>query len=181
MRAITNMKQSMERYKALDSKDKKTFWKETLINNALYILLVIAVVYTTVQNPNFLKAPSIVNIISLSAANLPIACGIAGCIVLTGTDLSAGRVVGLTACISASLLQSVDYATKMFPDLPVLPIPLVILAVIAVGGIVGWVNGFFVAKFQLHPFIVTLATQLIVYGALLMYIMMSLSGSFPSK
>ena len=179
MRVITNMKQSMERYKALDSKDKKTFWKETLINNALYILLVIAVIYTTVQNPNFLKAPSIVNIISLSAANLPIACGIAGCIVLTGTDLSAGRVVGLTACISASLLQSVDYATKMFPDLPVLPIPLVILAVIAVGGIVGWVNGFFVAKFQLHPFIVTLATQLIVYGALLMYIMINGNNGQP--
>ena len=98
---------------------------------------------------------SIVNIISLSAANIPIACGIAGTIVLTGTDLSAGRVVGLTACISASLLQSVTYATKIFPDLPVLPIPLVILIVIVVGGIVGWVNGFFVAKFHLDPFIVT--------------------------
>lgn len=179
MRAITNVQQSIARFKGMDSKDKKTFIKELLINNALYILLVIAVIYTTVQNPAFLKAPAIINIINLSAANLPIACGIAGCIVLTGTDLSAGRVVGLTACISASLLQSVDYATKMFPDLPVLPIPLVILAVILVGGIVGWVNGFFVAKFQLHPFIVTLATQLIVYGVLLMYIMINGNNGQP--
>lgn len=179
MRVITNMKQSYARYLALDSKDKVTYWKEIAINNALYVLLLIAVIYTAVQNPNFLKAPSIVNIISLSAANLPIACGIAGCIVLTGTDLSAGRVVGLTACISASLLQSVDYATKMFPNLPVIPIPLVILAVIIVGGIVGWVNGFFVAKFQLHPFIVTLATQLIVYGLLLMYIMLNGNNGQP--
>lgn len=179
MKAIANIKQRYAAYQALDGKDKVTFWKETLINNALYILLVIAVIYTYTQNHRFLTVGSIVNIISLSAANIPIACGIAGCIVLTGTDLSAGRVVGLTACISASLLQSVDYATKMFPNLPVVPIPLVILLVIVVGGIVGWVNGLFVAKFQLHPFIVTLATQLIVYGVLLMYIMLNGNNGQP--
>lgn len=67
----------------------------------------------------------------------------------------------------------------MFPNLPVLPIPVVILAVVLVGGIVGWVNGFFVAKFQLHPFIVTLATQLIVYGSLLMYIMINGNNGQP--
>lgn len=179
MKAIANIKQNIANYKSLDSRDKGTFWKEGLINNALYILLFIAIIYTFTQNHRFLYPASIINIISLSAANLPIACGIAGCIVLTGTDLSAGRVVGLTACISASLLQSVTYATKMFPDLPVVPIPLVILAVIIVGGIVGWVNGFFVAKFQLHPFIVTLATQLIVYGILLIYIMSNGNNGQP--
>ena len=179
MKAIAGMKRRYANYKALDSQDKKTFWKEALINNALYILLFIAIIYTYTQNHRFLSTSSIINIISLSAANIPIACGIAGCIVLTGTDLSAGRVVGLTACISASLLQSMDYATRMFPNLPVMPIPLVILAVILVGGIVGWINGFFVAKFKLHPFIVTLATQLIVYGVLLMYIMINGNNGQP--
>lgn len=179
MKMIANMQAKAASYKALDSKDKKTYWKEFAINNALYFLLIVAVIYTYAQNHRFLSASSIINIISLSAANIPIACGIAGCIVLTGTDLSAGRVVGLTACISASLLQSVTYATKMFPNLPVMPIPLVILLVMAVGAIVGWVNGFFVAKFQLHPFIVTLATQLIVYGALLMYIMINGNNGQP--
>ena len=170
---------SLKLGKALDSADKVKAWKEGLINNAIYLLIIIAVIYTYTQNSRFLSVASIVNIISLSAANIPIACGIAGTIVLTGTDLSAGRVVGLTACISASLLQSVTYATKIFPDLPVLPIPLVILIVIVVGGIVGWVNGFFVAKFHLHPFIVTLATQLIVYGILLMYIMLNGNNGQP--
>lgn len=179
MNAIANVKSKFENYKSLDSKDKKTFWKETAINNALYVLLILAVIYTFIQNNRFLSMSSIVNIVSLSAANLPIACGIAGCIVLTGTDLSAGRVVGLTACISASLLQSMTYASKMFPNMEPLPIPVVILAVIVVGGIVGWVNGFFVAKFQLHPFIVTLATQLIVYGVLLMYIMINGNNGQP--
>ncbi len=179
MNVVTNLKNKYLSYKALEGRDKKTFWKEFFINNALYILLIIAIIYTYTQNHKFLGTSSIVNIISLSAANLPIACGIAGCIVLTGTDLSAGRVVGLTACISASLLQAVTYASKMFPNLPVIPIPLVILLVILVGGIVGYVNGFCVAKFKLHPFIVTLATQLIVYGALLMYIMINGNNGQP--
>ena len=137
MKLVTNINTRIESYKALDSKDKKTYWKELLLNNAMYILLIIAILYTFSQNPKFLAPRSIVNIISLSAANLPIACGIAGCIVLTGTDLSAGRVVGLTACISASLLQAVDYASKMFPNIPPLPIPVVILTVLLVGAIVG--------------------------------------------
>ena len=179
MKAIANMKNTIANYKAMDSKDKSTFWKETLLNNALYILLVIAVIYTYTQNHRFLSVSSIVNIVSLAAANIPIACGIAGCIVLTGTDLSAGRVVGLTACISASLLQAADYASRMFTDLPVMPIWLVVLIVIAVGAVVGWVNGFFVAKYSLLPFIVTLATQLIVYGLLLMYVMLNGNNGQP--
>ena len=165
----------VEYYHTLDAKDRKKFWSEMIINNALYILLIVAVIYTYVKNNKFLSAGSIMNIISLSAANIPIALGIGGCIVLTGTDLSAGRVVGLTACIAASLEQSVEYATKMFPNMPVINPWIVILIVLAVGAVVGLVNGFFVAKFKLHPFIVTLATQLIVYGIILMYI--SLNGN----
>ncbi len=76
-----------------------------LLDNALYILMVIAVIVIQIVNPNFLRPASLVNILSQTAAYLPAALGIAGCIVLTGTDLSAGRAVGLTACISASLLQ----------------------------------------------------------------------------
>ncbi len=179
MKAFSNTAAKFENYKALDSKENLSFWKEGIINNALYILLFIAIIYTFTQNSKFLSINSIMNIISLSAANIPIACGIAGTIVLTGTDLSAGRVVGLTACVSASLLQATSYATKMFPSLPTLPIPLVIIIVIAIGALVGWVNGFFVAHFKLHPFIVTLATQLIVYGTLLTYVMMNGNNGQP--
>lgn len=142
---------------------------DLLLNNAMYIIIALAVVYITIMRPSFLGIPSIVNILSLTAAKLPIALGIGGCIVLTGTDISAGRVVGLTACISASLLTTVF---KVFPDMSnAAPLPLVLLLVIGVGALVGFVNGFSVAKFKLHPFIVTLSTQLIVYGAILMYLM----------
>ena len=98
------------------------------------------------------------------------ALGIAGCIVLTGTDLSAGRAVGITACVAASLLQASDAANKMWPNIGTLPIPLVILIVVGIGALIGAFNGFFVAKFKLHPFIVTLATQLILYTILLLYV-----------
>ncbi len=157
-------------YKAMDAATRRRARGELLINNALYIFLIFVIIAIAIYKPRFLSAGSIVNIISLSAANLPIALGIAGAIILTGTDLSAGRVVGLTACVAASLLQTTGYANKMFPDLATVPVFAVILLIIALGAAVGAINGFCTAKFNLHPFIVTLATQLIIYGVLLMYL-----------
>ncbi len=145
--------------------------RELFAQRALYVFLLAAIVVIEIIEPRFLSLPSLVNIVSLSAANLPIALGIAGCIILAGTDLSAGRVVGLCACVSASLLQAVGYAGKMFPSLPTLPVWAVFLISVSIGGGIGALNGFCTAKFHLHPFIVTLATQLITYGALLMYLM----------
>lgn len=153
----------------MSEKEKLKKVGDILLNNAMYIIIAAAVVYIAIMRPAFIKLPSIVNILSLTAAKLPIALGIGGCIVLTGTDISAGRVVGLTACISASLLTTVY---KVFPSMTsAAPLPLVLLLVIGVGALVGFVNGFSVAKFKLHPFIVTLSTQLIVYGIILMYLM----------
>ena len=159
------------RFASLDSKDKRRYISDLFFNNAMYIVIILAIVFIAIRVPAFMSLSSIVNIISLTAAKLPIALGIGGAIVLTGTDISAGRCVGLTACIAASLLQMTSYPNKMFPNLATLPLWLVLLTVIAVGALVGLVNGFFVAKFKLHPFIVTLSTQLMVFGAVLMYLM----------
>ena len=169
--AKLTIKQRLENFKAMEKEDKRRWWGEFFIDNSLYIFLIAAIIGIAVYNPNFVSMKSIINIVSLSAAHLPIALGIAGAIILTGTDLSAGRVVGLTACVAASLLQMAEYPNKMFPGIGTVPVPIVILAVIAIGALVGAVNGFCTAKFNLHPFIVTLATQLIVYGTLLIYLM----------
>lgn len=123
-----------------------------------------------ITQPSFLAPRSLVNLLSLTAAYLPVALGIAGCIGADRTDLSAGRAVGITACVAASLLQASDAANKMWPNIGTLPIPLVILIVVGIGALIGAFNGFFVAKFKLHPFIVTLATQLILYTILLLYV-----------
>ena len=176
----------LQSFRAMDRKDKRRTVTDLLFNNAMYIIIVLAIIYIAIRVPAFLSISSFVNIISLTAAKLPIALGIGGAIVLTGTDISAGRCVGLTACIAASLLQMSTYDNKLFPNLGVMPLWLVLLAVIAVGALVGLVNGFFVAKFKLHPFIVTLSTQLIVFGLILMYLMIgtnngqTLSGLDPS-
>ena len=81
MNVFSNMKSNwnakISSYQALDSKDKKTFWKEALINNAMYILILVAIIYTQAKNSYFLKPDSIVNIISLSAANIPRSSGYA--------------------------------------------------------------------------------------------------------
>ena len=161
----------IKKFKEMSAGEKQKFMREFLIDNSLYIFLVAAIIVIEIISPNFLSVPSIVNIISHSAANLPIALGIAGAIILTGTDLSAGRIVGLVACVSASLLQMSGYASQMFPNLGTFPIFAVFIIAIIIGALVGFINGFCTAKFHLHPFIVTLATQLIVYGVLLLYLM----------
>ena len=178
--------QMRQRRREMTPEEKRLRRKEFFINNSLYMFLIAAIAGIVIYDPRFLSVPSVVNILSLSAANLPLALGIAGAIILSGTDLSAGRAVGLVACVSASLLQMSGYPNKMFPGLGVLPLPAVLLIVLAIGGLIGLVNGFCVAKFRLHPFIVTLATQLILFGILLMYLMngnnngQSLSGLDPS-
>ena len=166
--ADVKTKTKAQSFAELSSRDKRKKIGDILLNNAMYIIIILAVVYISIKVPAFLGLSSIVNVISLTAAKLPIALGIGGCIVLTGTDISAGRVVGLAACISASLLTT---TFKVFPDMTSAPpIFVVLLIVLAVGAVVGFVNGFSVAKFKLHPFIVTLSTQLIVYGVILMYL-----------
>ena len=159
-------KQLAAKAKGIDAKQVGN----ALLNNALIIIMLEVAAYVAITQPSFLAPRSLVNLLSLTAAYLPVALGIAGCIVLTGTDLSAGRAVGITACVAASLLQASDAANKMWPNIGTLPIPLVILIVVGIGALIGAFNGFFVAKFKLHPFIVTLATQLILYTILLLYV-----------
>lgn len=98
---LKSMQRTREEYRSMDRLDRRRFWSDSILNNALYILMFVFVVYTAIKNKNFLAPGSIVNILSLVAASLPMALGIAGCIVLTGTDLSGGRVVGLTSAIAA--------------------------------------------------------------------------------
>ena len=163
----TKKPSKLDALKAMSPKDRNRAIVDTLMNNAMFIIIAIAVVGIAIARPRFLSPASIINIINLTAAKLPIALGVGGCIILAGTDISAGRQVGLAACIAAGLQLTTN---KLFPDLAVMPIWVALLAVLAVGAVIGFVNGFCMAKFKLHPFIVTLSTQLIVYGLVLMFL-----------
>lgn len=141
-----------------------------LLNYALYMVLFMMIVFFIIKEPRFLSFKSFTNILSQAATRGILALGVAGLIVLQGTDLSAGRILGLTAIISASLLQSSTYASRMYPNLPILPLVVPLIIAMIVGGMFGAINGFGVAKLKLHAFIITLGTQLIAFGLACLYI-----------
>lgn len=154
--------------------NKVKFNKESLqnflLNYALYIVLFIMIVFFVIKEPGFLSIKNFTNILSQASTRGILALGVAGLIVLQGTDLSAGRILGFTAIVSASLLQSTTYASRMYPDLKALPLIVPMFISIIIGGIFGAINGFGVAKLKVHAFIITLGTQLIAYGASCLYI-----------
>ncbi|WP_301099091.1 galactose/methyl galactoside ABC transporter permease MglC [Otariodibacter sp.] len=135
-----------------------------LKQNAIYFVLLILLIVIIAQDPSFLSLRNFSNILTQSSVRLIIALGVAGLLVTQGTDLSAGRQVGLAAVIAATLLQSMDNMNRVFPDLAQIPIPVVILIVAVVGAVLGLLNGIIIAYLNVTPFIATMGTMIIVYG-----------------
>ena len=146
--------------KATTKKNALTWLKE----GGIYVVLLVLLAIIIFQDPTFLSLMNLSNILTQSSVRIIIALGVAGLIVTQGTDLSAGRQVGLAAVVAATLLQAMDNANKVFPTLDTVPIPLVILTVCIIGGVIGLVNGVSIAYLKVTPFITTLGTMIIVYG-----------------
>lgn len=146
--------------KATTKKNALTWLKE----GGIYVVLLVLLAIIIFQDPTFLSLMNLSNILTQSSVRIIIALGVAGLIVTQGTDLSAGRQVGLAAVVAATLLQSMENANKVFPTLDTVPIPLVILVVCVIGGLIGLLNGVIIAYLKVTPFITTLGTMIIVYG-----------------
>lgn len=146
--------------KATTKKNALTWLKD----GGIYVVLLVLLAIIIFQDPSFLSLMNLSNILTQSSVRIIIALGVAGLIVTQGTDLSAGRQVGLAAVVAATLLQAMDNANKVFPTLDTVPIPLVILTVCIIGGVIGLVNGVIIAYLKVTPFITTLGTMIIVYG-----------------
>ncbi|MEW9124158.1 MAG: galactose/methyl galactoside ABC transporter permease MglC [Thermotaleaceae bacterium] len=140
-----------------------------MMNNAIFIVLIVLLLVIITISPDFVTINNFRNILTQASTRSIIALGVGGIIILQGTDLSAGRIVGLSAVISASLLQAPTYAYRMYPDLPALPIILPIVLAAVVAAIFGLINGFVIAKLNVTPFITTLGTQIIIYGVTSIY------------
>lgn len=149
-----------DRLGSITASDISTF----MMNKAIFIVLLGLLTAIIIIEPSFVSIDNFRNILSQSSTRIIMALGVGGIIVAKGTDLSLGRQVGLAAVVSASLLQRADYAYKMYPDLPVLPIVIPILLVMIITGLFSLVNGIVVAKFKVDPFIATLGMMVIVYG-----------------
>ncbi len=140
-----------------------------LRDNLIILGILLIAIIVGILRPNFFSLANFRNLISNTAVRFIIALGVSGCLITKGTDLSAGRVAGLAACISAILLQKGDYSQKFYPNLGEIPIWSVLLIVMAVCAIVGAVNGSVISFFKVPPFIATLGMQTLVYGICLVY------------
>jgi methyl-galactoside transport system permease protein len=153
--------------------------KELANKYAIVVVLALLVIGIGIVESSFLQIDNLGNILRISSVRVIIALGVGGILITRGTDLSAGRTVGLCACIAASLMQRPDYASKMFPDLPYLPLLVPVLAALAAGFLVGLLNGLVVAYIKVPPFITTLGTMVIVYGACSLYVDRPPRGAMP--
>lgn len=166
----------MSEYLANKNKKKAS---DLVLDYALYVILGLLIVSIILYDPSFLSVRNFKNILMQASTRAIMALGVAGLIVLQGTDLSAGRVMGLSAAIAASLLQSTDFAARMYPELGDIGLFLPFLAAISVGAVFGIINGLGVAILQIHAFIVTLGTQLIAFGLINLYINSQQFGAQP--
>ena len=146
--------------KQLNAKAVKNF----LSNNAIIILIFILALFVGFVTDNFWKPANFKNLVVNVSPRFIIACGVSGCLITKGTDLSAGRQVGLSACLAAMMLQSVDYAARALPWMPDLPWFAALLIVIPIMAVFGAINGCVIAFLKVPPFIATLGMQTIVYG-----------------
>lgn len=153
--------------------------KRFLTNNAIMLALIAMVIVIMFIEPRFMQGQVLLDIMTQSSTRLIIALGICFTLLIAGTDLSAGRMVGLAAVISTSMMQTATYANRFYPNLPQIAVWIPIVISIFACLLFGVLNGFLVAKYDMHPFIATLATQVIVYGACSLYFDMPPNNSQP--
>lgn len=120
---------------------------------ALVALAIIIVIFAAL-NDNYLAVSNLTTIAKDVSFNAIIALGMLMVILNAGIDLSVGSTVGLTGAVAGNLFRGVDLPLTeavMFPATWV-----IVLISIAVGMLVGLVNGLLISRLNLAPFIVTL-------------------------
>ncbi|MBQ9327184.1 MAG: beta-methylgalactoside transporter [Solobacterium sp.] len=150
-------------------KTKKLSFKDFMINYGVIVVMFILVIYTGLTSKNFFTLNNFTNILANMSYRIVIALGIAGCVITGGCDLSAGRMIGFSACLAGTLLQKLDYSGKFFPGMNPLNPWVVLLIVMLVAAAFGSITGFFIAYLSVPPFIATLAMMEIIYGLGLIY------------
>ncbi len=147
-----------------------------LYKNGLYIVIIlifIALCFITpiVKNTQLLTMANILNILQQASPRIFLALGVAGLILLTGTDLSVGRMVGMGMVTATIIMHKGVNTGGVFGhifDFTGIPIPLRAIIALVVCVLLtttfASIAGFFMAKFKMHPFISTMANMLIIFG-----------------
>jgi ribose/xylose/arabinose/galactoside ABC-type transport system permease subunit len=115
-------------------------------------IFVVLILISSLISETFFTSRNLINISRQIVTNGLISLGMLIVILTGGVDLSVGSIVALCGIMATGLQKQ-------------MPTSVAILVALAVGTTVGMANGFFIARFKLQPFIVTLATMGIIRGA----------------
>ena len=150
--------------------------RDFLLRNGLYIAIVIIFIILCLIAQFGKKVPlltvnNILNILQQASPRMFLALGVAGLILLAGTDLSIGRMVGM-GMTAATIIMHKGINTGAvfghvfdFTGLPVIArVILALLVCIVLCTVFTTIAGFFTAKFKMHPFISTMANMLVIFG-----------------
>jgi D-xylose transport system permease protein len=117
--------------------------------------------YFQYRNSNFLSAGNFVNLIVQMSPFAIIGMGMVFVLLLGEIDLSVGYVSGMGAVVAAVLLEPDGNQTSTW---------VAVLAALAVGAAIGFIQGFFVSRVGVPSFVVTLAGLLGWNGVVLLII-----------
>ncbi|BDC50550.1 sugar ABC transporter permease [Bryobacterales bacterium F-183] len=133
---------------------------------ALLVLLALLAVFAALS-PAFLTTGNMTILIKHVAINAILAIGMTFVILSGGIDLSVGSVAGLAGIVAGALLNKGLVLTK-WGVVVYFHTWLVILIALAVGALVGAMNGWLVSRIRVAPFIATLGTLYVARGAALL-------------
>lgn len=150
--------------------------KDYFLRNGLYIVIVmififLCIITPVVKNTQLLTYNNILNILQQASPRMFLALGVAGLILLTGTDLSIGRMVGMGMTSATIIMHQGINTGGVFGhifDFTSIPIGGRVVLALVVNIILctffTMIAGFFTAKFKMHPFISTMANMLMIFG-----------------
>ncbi|XJZ27053.1 ABC transporter permease [Bacillota bacterium Lsc_1132] len=138
-------------------KSSSIFSKQIFQKLGPLIGLILIIVILSIVSSNFLTLDNVFNVLRQVSINALIAFGMTFIILTGGIDLSVGSILALSSAITAGML-----ARGMDPILAM-------LIGLASGGVMGAINGLFITKGRVAPFIATLATMTIYRGLTLVY------------
>jgi len=133
-----------------------------LVEGRALIALILIIAFFALQSSNYLSAGNLTSITKQVAFNAIIALGMLLVILNAGIDLSVGSTVGLTGAVAGNLFRGVN-----LPLIDVIMIPkvwVVVVLCVAVGMLVGSINGLLISRLHLAPFIVTLGMLYVARG-----------------
>ena len=150
--------------------------RDFLLRNGLYIVIcmvfiALCIVAPVVKGTHLLTYQNVLNILQQASPRMFYALGVAGLILLTGTDLSIGRMVGMGMTAATIIMhQGINTGTVFgvafdFTSMPIIARALLALVVcVCLTTLFTTIAGFFTARFKMHPFISTMANMLIIFG-----------------